>query len=199
MTKQLKVTEINECDKVLKRLHNRCSLCGRKSSDVWCIDMNSFVREDWNMDCLCSECRALTVNLIHHWKCNSWNHLPKTTVFKEIKMRSAHQLKDGYEGKCKRVHGEYYKIQFRVSSITINQFGMVIDFNAFDTLVKDKYDHYFLNEIEPFNKVNPTAENIARVLFWKLNEIFHALSHKPRLEWIKVIESDEGAYAEYTI
>ncbi len=34
----------------------------------------------------------------------------------------------------------------------------------------DYLDHKFLNEVEPFDKINPSAENIAYFIFKKLEE-----------------------------
>jgi 6-pyruvoyltetrahydropterin/6-carboxytetrahydropterin synthase len=33
-------------------------------------------------------------------------------------------------------------------------------------------DHHYINEVKPFDKTNPTAENIAYWMFWKLHDIW---------------------------
>lgn len=50
----------------------------------------------------------------------------------------------------------------------LDEIGMGIDFKAIrkaTRLVTDELDHRFLNEITPFDVINPTAENIAAYIF----------------------------------
>ena len=46
--------------------------------------------------------------------------------------------------------------------------GMVVDFNDLGRELRafvEPWEHVFLNELPPWNDINPTAENIARVVF----------------------------------
>jgi 6-pyruvoyltetrahydropterin/6-carboxytetrahydropterin synthase len=48
---------------------------------------------------------------------------------------------------------------------------MAIDFKAIKREVRaiaDELDHRYLNELAPFQDINPTAENIARYFFQRL-------------------------------
>lgn len=50
----------------------------------------------------------------------------------------------------------------------LDEIGMGIDFKDIKKatrLVTDELDHRFLNEITPFDAINPTAENIAAYIF----------------------------------
>jgi len=80
---------------------------------------------------------------------------------------AAHTLRD-YPGSCSRMHGHNWKVEVEVSAPRLDDIGMVLDFRAIrqTTLaVIEGYDHQYLNEIPPFDTLNPTAENIAATLF----------------------------------
>ena len=54
----------------------------------------------------------------------------------------------------------------------LDELGMLVDFKAIKNALKDvldRFDHRFLNELEPFSAgINPTAENLARIIFEEL-------------------------------
>ena len=55
---------------------------------------------------------------------------------------------------------------------TLDEVGMGIDFKAIKTAAKEalaRLDHRHLNEVKPFDAVNPTAENIAAYLYRQLS------------------------------
>ncbi len=85
---------------------------------------------------------------------------------------SAHTLR-GYPGQCSRMHGHNWKVEAEVEATTLDDTGMAIDFKEIRRQVKsitDRLDHYYLNEIPPFDDINPTAENIAAYLYRELAE-----------------------------
>ena len=85
---------------------------------------------------------------------------------------SAHTLRD-YPGDCRRMHGHNWKLEVEVVTNRLDDTGMGVDFsvikNAARTLAKT-LDHYYLNDIPPFDKINPTAENIAAYFFNGLSQ-----------------------------
>ncbi len=85
---------------------------------------------------------------------------------------SAHTLRD-YPGACSRMHGHNWKVEAEVEASQLDEVGMVVDFKVIRQAVKkltDRLDHYYLNEIPPFDEINPTAENIAAYLYQGLSE-----------------------------
>ena len=77
---------------------------------------------------------------------------------------AGHALR-GYKGKCENVHGHNYKVQVKVNGEKLNSIGLLIDFvevRATIQSVVERLDHRFLNEFPPFDKVNPSAENLAK-------------------------------------
>lgn len=80
---------------------------------------------------------------------------------------AAHRVED-YPGNCERLHGHNWKVEVISRSAELDQLGMVMDFRKLKELtdrVLERLDHEYLNEIEPFKTLNPTAENIARYIF----------------------------------
>ena len=91
------------------------------------------------------------------------------TIIEEFE--AAHRLPD-YEGKCCRLHGHNWKVEAIVRGTELDELGMLVDFKAIKNALKgvlDRFDHRFLNELEPFAAgINPTAENLARIIFEEL-------------------------------
>ena len=84
---------------------------------------------------------------------------------------SAHTLA-GYPGACSRMHGHNWKVEVEVIASQLDQTGMAIDFKRIKQAaneVGNRLDHRYLNDIPPFDQVNPTAENIAAWFFQELS------------------------------
>ena len=85
---------------------------------------------------------------------------------------AAHFLYD-YPGECRHLHGHTWDIEVSVESFQLCELGMVYDFALLKEDLKavlSRYDHKHLNEIEPFDTISPTAENLARIIFEELTE-----------------------------
>lgn len=83
---------------------------------------------------------------------------------------AAHLLRD-YAGVCSRLHGHNWKVEVVVRATKLDKIGMGMDFAdikaATRTLIAS-LDHRHLNEIPPFDEINPTAENISAYIYRKL-------------------------------
>lgn len=85
---------------------------------------------------------------------------------------SAHTLHD-YPGDCSRMHGHNWKIEVEVTATALNEHGMGMDFKTIKTATRalaKTLDHRYLNDIPPFDTVNPTAENIAQYFYQSLSK-----------------------------
>lgn len=83
---------------------------------------------------------------------------------------AAHHL-TGYPGECKDLHGHTWDIEVTVSGEKLDEVGILYDFKRLKEdlgTVLDEYDHVYLNEVAPFDRVNPTAENLARIICERL-------------------------------
>ncbi len=81
-----------------------------------------------------------------------------------------------YPGKCQRLHGHNWKVEVAVQGNKLDNLGMLVDFNELKRRVNtvlDTLDHHYLNEMEAFHAINPTAENIACYIYEKLEEEFY--------------------------
>jgi 6-pyruvoyltetrahydropterin/6-carboxytetrahydropterin synthase len=90
----------------------------------------------------------------------------------ESNFSSAHNLR-GYKGKCEELHGHNWKIEAVAESETLDKTGMVMDFKLIKmelNKILEKFDHKYLNKVKPFDKINPTSENIARFIFETLRK-----------------------------
>lgn len=80
---------------------------------------------------------------------------------------AAHNLRH-YEGKCENLHGHNWTVELRVRGTRLQEdTEMLVDFKVLKTILRDileTLDHCYLNEIEPFDRINPTSENIARLI-----------------------------------
>jgi 6-pyruvoyltetrahydropterin/6-carboxytetrahydropterin synthase len=85
---------------------------------------------------------------------------------------SAHSLR-GYPGDCRKLHGHNWKLEVEAAATELDELGMAIDFKELKRIVRkvtDELDHSYLNEIAPFDTINPTAENMAAYIFRRLGE-----------------------------
>lgn len=107
----------------------------------------------------------------------------KTAVYRKEHFNAAHRLfnpswteekNDEVFGKCNNpsFHGHNYELVVKVTGETNPDTGYVIDMKFLSDLIKQhiihKFDHRNLNlDLEEFRNLNPTAENIAMVI-WKI-------------------------------
>lgn len=90
----------------------------------------------------------------------------------ETTFDSAHRLRD-YDGACERLHGHTYKVQARFRIASLPDSGMALDFKIAKKMLNnaaDYLDHNYLNELPEFGTCNPTAENIARVIYEQVKD-----------------------------
>jgi queuosine biosynthesis protein queD len=93
------------------------------------------------------------------------------TLRVEGAFEAAHRVVD-YPGKCDRLHGHNWVVEAAFRGTRLDDLGMLIDFKIAKkalAAVLDDYDHYYLNDIAPFSDgLNPTAENLARIIYERL-------------------------------
>jgi 6-pyruvoyltetrahydropterin/6-carboxytetrahydropterin synthase len=71
------------------------------------------------------------------------------------------------------MHGHRYTIKVKVSAKKLNEIGLAYDFTDLKRHLNDilaRYDHTCLNDVKPFDKINPSAENIASTIYNELKE-----------------------------
>jgi 6-pyruvoyltetrahydropterin/6-carboxytetrahydropterin synthase len=89
---------------------------------------------------------------------------------------AAHFLRGLPEGhKCTRLHGHTYRVVLVVANDALQGPGFVREFSeldAFENEVKAEFDHKTLNDVSPFDKIEPTTENLAHYLYLTAKRLF---------------------------
>ncbi|MDY6967992.1 MAG: 6-carboxytetrahydropterin synthase QueD [Spirochaetota bacterium] len=109
---------------------------------------------------------------------------------------AAHQLL-GYEGKCEGLHGHNWKVEVCLEGENLDKIGMLIDFKVLKKMLKDvleELDHKMLNELEPFQEINPSSELIARYIYKKLDK---DITDNVDLKFVSVWESETSRATYY--
>ena len=96
-----------------------------------------------------------------------------------------------YHGKCEKVHGHNYKVQVTIEGEALDETGLLVDFTELKRVlhsVVDRLDHEFLNDVPPFDKLNPSAENMARFFHEEMTRGIR--SSGVRVSSVKLWETD---------
>ncbi len=110
----------------------------------------------------------------------------------EQSFASAHALRN-YKGRCENVHGHNWKVRVVIEGEKLDATGMLVDFldvKSFMAEILDRIDHQFLNEIPPFDVVNPSAENIAEYFYQQLNGKLTETPVPVRIREVKIWETE---------
>lgn len=107
---------------------------------------------------------------------------------------SGHSLRN-YKGKCENVHGHNYRVEVTMQGPELNATGLLVDFLDVKRLigkVVDYLDHQYINDLKPFDVINPSAENLAKYFY---DEISSGLPQdgSGRVAAVKIWETDVTA------
>lgn len=84
---------------------------------------------------------------------------------------AAHQLR-GYNGDCSKLHGHNYQVTAVLRARELDEVGIAVDFKKLkrelDAILAE-FDHNNLSDLPLFAKINPTSENLARIIYSKLD------------------------------
>jgi len=108
---------------------------------------------------------------------------------------AAHFLR-GYQGKCEALHGHRFRVVVKVKASKVDEVGMAYDFVELKqhlANILSRFDHACLNDVPPFDKTNPSSENIATTIY---NELKPKLAGAPvTLSCVEVWESPQSGIA----
>jgi 6-pyruvoyltetrahydropterin/6-carboxytetrahydropterin synthase len=107
---------------------------------------------------------------------------------------AGHALRN-YKGKCENVHGHNYRVRITVQGDQLDSTGLLVDFLDVKGLiggVVDYLDHQFINDLPPFDELNPSAENIAKYFY---DRVSGGLKNEVpvRISEVKVWETDTSS------
>jgi len=134
-------------------------------------------------------------------------------IRKLVTMEFAHALDSSYTKGCQSIHGHSYELEVFLKSETLNDDGMIVDFKYLKEVIQKEvielFDHRFVvstpyatEHAEALMALvkagttttvvdyNPTAENMVRDIYYRLN------SHLSAIYKVRLHETRTG-YAEY--
>ena len=88
-------------------------------------------------------------------------------IEKEFHFCAGHFLRD-FDGPCSRQHGHNYIVVVALAGGELVGPGFVREFGElepFKRFLDEHFDHRNLNDVRPFDVINPTTENLAKHLY----------------------------------
>src|SRR5882672_4492668 len=105
---------------------------------------------------------------------------------------AGHALR-GYKGKCENVHGHNYRVRVTLEGPQLDSIGLLVDFTHLKQVIREvmgRLDHQFMNDLEPFTAVNPSAENVAKYFYDEVTRQMNAMPEGARVTSITIWETD---------
>lgn len=107
---------------------------------------------------------------------------------------AGHALR-GYHGKCENVHGHNYRVRVLVAGEALDAAGLLVDFVDLKQILRaiiERLDHRFLNDVPPFDELNPSAENMAQYFHQEMSRGLAgaARANAVRIAEVKIWETD---------
>jgi 6-pyruvoyltetrahydropterin/6-carboxytetrahydropterin synthase len=90
-------------------------------------------------------------------------------------------------------------VQVTLEGPQLNHIGLLIDFTHLKEVMRaiiKRLDHQFLNDLEPFTTINPSAENMAKYFYDEITGNLNDLPPGARVSNVVVWETDT-AMAKY--
>ena len=111
---------------------------------------------------------------------------------------AGHALR-GYRGKCENPHGHNYRVRVTLEGPQLDSIGLLCDFTQLKHVMREiieGLDHQFMNDLEAFRTVNPSAENLAKYFYDEMSRGIKELPAGARISDIVVWETDTAS-AQY--
>ena len=112
-------------------------------------------------------------------------------VSAEVTFAASHQLRD-QQSVPEPLHGHNFRVEAYVGAETLSELGLVVDFLDLERELREvvaPYDHRHLNDLPPFDALNPTTENLARFFHQELSRRLDDGSGRVRVSRIRVWEA----------
>jgi 6-pyruvoyltetrahydropterin/6-carboxytetrahydropterin synthase len=108
---------------------------------------------------------------------------------------AAHNLRN-YHGKCEDLHGHNYKVRVVLAGKELDETGLLYDFVHLKGVIREvigSLDHKYLNELAPFDTVNPSAENVAQYIYERTSQGLPKTPNGAGISQVTVWETDTSA------
>lgn len=116
-------------------------------------------------------------------------------VFVDETFAAAHNLRN-YKGKCENLHGHNYKVRVALAGPDLDSTGLLYDFVHLKQVIQSvirSLDHQYLNELKPFDVLNPSAENVAKFIYDEASKGLRSVQNGAGISSITVWETDTSA------
>lgn len=114
------------------------------------------------------------------------------------RFEAAHHLRS-YRGRPEPAHGHSWTVEVVLESRELDDEGMAVDFVAVKAALAElvaPFHHNDINTVPPFDELTPTAENLARWLYRKLEKRTEtARGERARISEVTVWEGPDCAAA----
>jgi 6-pyruvoyltetrahydropterin/6-carboxytetrahydropterin synthase len=108
----------------------------------------------------------------------------------ECEFAAAHAILLG--GVRERLHGHNWRVVISIAGDRLDREELLCDFHLVERLLSETIAPFRdgnLNETPPFDRVNPTAEAVARFVATELTERLARAIPAVQLEWVRVTEA----------
>jgi 6-pyruvoyltetrahydropterin/6-carboxytetrahydropterin synthase len=113
---------------------------------------------------------------------------------------SGHYLRN-YKGKCENPHGHNYKVRITLRGESLDKAGLLLDFRDLKQVMRpviDRIDHQMLNDLKPFDTINPSAENLAKFFYDETNlQLAEMTGGRVRVKDCTIYETDTTTATYY--
>jgi 6-pyruvoyltetrahydropterin/6-carboxytetrahydropterin synthase len=115
----------------------------------------------------------------------------------QARFEAAHNLR-AYKGAPEPLHGHSWKVEAKFLSRKLDHEDIGVDYVDVEKAIRSlgaQLDHRYINEVPPFDKLNPTSENIAKWFFEQLDK--PEIRQNAKLNEVVVWEGPD-AYVSYS-
>src|SRR6266576_4693156 len=126
----------------------------------------------------------------HTWVAPFWRAMFQVSV--EDTFSAGHALR-GYRGKGENVHGHNDRVRVTLEGPQLDSIGLLADFTRLKQLIREimgRLDHQFMNDLEPFKTVNPSAEKVAKYFYDEVTRQLKELPPGARVTDVILWETD---------
>ncbi|MEW6777023.1 MAG: 6-carboxytetrahydropterin synthase [Bdellovibrionota bacterium] len=101
--------------------------------------------------------------------------MPTFEVFRETVWAGAHFLRYKDGSPAETMHGHNWRVRFFIKCNGRTEKDLVVDFFDMERelyKVRDRLAFKIVNEVPPFDKISPSAENLANYYLQELSKVF---------------------------
>ena len=113
------------------------------------------------------------------------------TLTVEETFAAAHQLRE-YQGKCENMHGHTWKVALSITGDQLNNIGLLVDFQDIKAVLREitaMFDHRNINELPPFDVINPSSENLSKFFYGEAVKRFAVKTPALKVSSVTIWES----------